>query len=79
VELVREGVAVLQNKYTPGWRLTARRAMYYCQQAESAKTGWGAFAAVEAPTYQNQERVGGELYFYGDDGGSMAADLIELA
>lgn len=56
IELVREGTMKWENKRTPCWRQDARRAMYWCLEAESSRTGWGSVADSMTYSYQNQDR-----------------------
>ena len=57
IEVVREGVMKLERRRSPSWRLSARRAIYWCLQAEASRTAWGSATAALAPyNYQNQDR-----------------------
>ena len=55
-ELVREGIIGWQSRSTAGWRLSTRKAMYWCLQAEEAMSGWGAAVGVVPYECQNNEQ-----------------------
>jgi hypothetical protein len=56
IELVREGIINLETKQTPGWKLSVRRAMYWCTQADASRTAWGSASTPLVQTYRNQDR-----------------------
>ncbi|KAE9377690.1 hypothetical protein N431DRAFT_527699 [Stipitochalara longipes BDJ] len=42
IELAREGIMALEQKQTPAWKLSVRRAASWCLQAEQCRNGWGS-------------------------------------
>ena len=55
MELVREGVMASHVRSTPGWRLSMRKATYWCLLAEETRRGLPVAVAGQYE-YRNQER-----------------------
>jgi hypothetical protein len=53
IELTREGIIGLEQKQTPAWKLSVRRAASWCLQAEQCRSGWGS--SDIRYNYQNEE------------------------